>query len=119
MSLIFLRGATSHINFDWLQNRPASEEGAGGTAAKENLVYVVMKDKAEVFEVITAQTHANLFGHPVADRVRVTDALALDDFNWLQCRRPGFKFANDEIQVCISNFLAVLDLEQKRGRTLL
>jgi hypothetical protein len=39
--------------------------------------------QAKVIEIIAAQPHTHTFGNTVADRVRMTDSLTLDDFNAL------------------------------------
>jgi hypothetical protein len=42
-----------------------------------------MKDMAEVFEIVAAEAHADVFGDGVADRIGMAEPFAFDDLNLL------------------------------------
>jgi hypothetical protein len=48
---------------------------------EQHFIDVVMQDLAEPLQVMAAQAHADRLGNRVADRVRVTEPLALDDLD--------------------------------------
>lgn len=70
--------------------------GIGAAATEKRLVDVVVQHTAEAFEVEARQGAAGFLGQGVADRVGVTDSLALDDLEWtLVWRRISTGFDTD------------------------
>ncbi|HVZ20724.1 MAG TPA: hypothetical protein VG871_06660 [Vicinamibacterales bacterium] len=100
-SAVLERDAARQIDLDGLVNLPAAERRAGPAADQQNLVDVVVQNPAESFEMVSAETDRHCFGDPVADRVRMAEALALDDFDFLRSGREPFTRADDEVQAIL------------------
>jgi hypothetical protein len=95
---VFGGGPAGKVDLERGHDFSTAERRARCTCAEQHLVDVVVQDLAEPVEILSAEANTHLLGDAVADRVRMTHALALDDLDGLRTRSASFGAADVEIQ---------------------
>lgn len=81
VAAIHMGRSSADVYFDWRKNIAASKGDLCGSCTKKDFVDVVMENLSKVTDVVACQCDGNMFGDCVANRIRVSKSLALDDLD--------------------------------------
>src|ERR1019366_10807129 len=89
------------------------------TSAQENLVHVVVQDDTKPLQVMTAKRSADLFCEGIANRVGMTDSLALDHLHILRIRPGSFSGTDSQFQPSLpqSGYIRSRSVSRPRAET--
>jgi hypothetical protein len=103
---VFGGGPSRYVQFHGLCDLSARKRWTCRTPAQENLVHIVVQDDTKPLQVMTAKRSADLFREGIANRIGMTDSLALDHFHILRMRPGSFSGADTQFQFSLpGNYL--------------